>query len=147
MKPKDFSEQTVVVDRLTDYAVKSFGLVVFDTITSLYSLRIAESPSKTFELNRELNRQLAVLAQAAKALKIVVLLTSQVHAVLNRIPARIEPVATRVLEFWADTVIAMRPTEDHTLVNLVLEKNPKKLASVTCSLRIDGTGIHDFSAH
>lgn len=145
MKPNDFREQAAVIDQLTDYMTKNFGLIVFDTINSLYRLRIAESPSKTFELNRELNRQLAVLAQIAKTQKIAVLITSQVHSVLNEIPVTIEPVATRVLKFWADTVIAIKPTENVKIINMTLEKNPQKLPSKTCSLRIEETGIREHS--
>jgi DNA repair protein RadB len=142
MRPNDFREQTVVVDQLTDYINQNFKLVVFDTITSLYRLRIAESPSKTFELNRELNRQLAVLAQAARTDRIVVLLTSQVHSVLNEVPVSIEPVATRVLKFWADTVLAMKLTENPQTIEATVEKNPVKLPPITCSLRIEKSGIH-----
>jgi DNA repair and recombination protein RadB len=147
MKPTDFREQTVVVDQLMNYVARNFGLVVFDTITSLYRLRIAESPSKTFELNRELNRQLAVLAQVAKVQKVAVLATSQVYSVLDAVPVSIEPVATRVLKFWADTVFAMKPTENAQIIKLILEKSLGKVSAVTCNLRIDETGIHEYSTH
>jgi RecA/RadA recombinase len=147
MRPNDFREQATVIDQLTDYVSKNFGLVVFDTITSLYRLRVAESPSKTFEFNRELNRQLAVLAQIAKTQKIAVLMTSQVHSVMNAIPVAVEPVATRVLKFWADTVIAIKPTENVKMIKMVLEKNPQKLPSKTCNLRIEEAGIQEYSTH
>ncbi|MGB8781059.1 MAG: ATPase domain-containing protein [Candidatus Bathyarchaeia archaeon] len=141
-RPNDFREQTTVVDQLTDYVNQNFKLVVFDTITSLYRLRIAESPPKTFELNRELNRQLASLAQAARTQRIVVLLTSQVHSVLDEVPVSIAPVATRVLKFWADTVIAMKLTENPQAIEATVEKNPANLPPMTCSLRIEERGIH-----
>jgi DNA repair protein RadB len=145
MKPNDFREQASIIDRLTDYLTVSFGLVVFDTFTSLYRLRIAESPSRTFELNRELNRQLAVLAQTARTQKIAVVITSQVHSVLDDVPVTVEPVATRVLKFWADTVIALKPTENPQVVEMVLEKNPLKLATRTCSMRMEEKGMREYS--
>lgn len=145
MKLNDFREQTIIMDRMTDYVTKSFGLIVFDTITSLYRLRIAETPSKTFELNRELNRQLAVLAQIAKTQRIAVLITSQVHSVLDETPISIEPVATRVLKFWADIVLALRPTRKPSVISMTLEKNPRKLASRTCDFRIEEAGMHELS--
>jgi len=141
-RPNDFREQTMVVDRLTDYINQNFKLVVFDAITSLYRLRIAESPSRTFELNRELNRQLASLAQAARTQKIVVLLTSQVHSVMDEVPVSIAPVATRVLKFWADTVVAMKLTENPQAIEATVEKNQANLPSMTCRLRIEEHGIH-----
>jgi len=142
VRPNDFREQTMVVDQLTDYVNQNFKLVVFDTVTSLYRLRIAESPSKTFELNRELNRQLASLAQAARTQRIVVLLTSQVHSVLNEVPVSIAPVATRVVKFWADTILAMKLTENPQAIEATVEKNPAKLPPMTCNLRIEERGIH-----
>jgi len=145
MRPNNFREQALVIDRLTDYVTKNFGLLVVDTITSLYRAKIAESPEKTFELNRELNRQMALLAQIAKTQKIAVLITSQVRSVFDEASVSIEPVATRVLKFWADTIIAVKPTENPRIIKAVLEKNPKKISSLTCHLKIEETGIHEYS--
>jgi DNA repair protein RadB len=150
MKPNDFREQTLVIDQLTDYIAKNFGLVIIDTITGLYRAEIAESPEKTFELNRELNRQMALLAQIAKTQKIDVLLTSQVRNVFDDTHVSIEPVATRVLKFWADTIIAMKPTENPRIIKAILEKSPKKTKKVqplTCHLEIGEKGIHEYLIH
>jgi DNA repair protein RadB len=147
VRPKDFHEQGAVVDQLTDYLNKSFKLVVFDTITSLYSLQIAETPSKTFALNRELNRQLAVLAQTAKVQKIAVLLTSQVHAVFNEVSSGVEPVGTRVLKFWSDTVLALKPAEDIKAIRATLEKANSTSSVITFDLRIEQKGMRDCSVH
>jgi DNA repair protein RadB len=142
VRPNDFREQTAIGERLGDYINENFKLVVFDTMTSLYRLEIAESPSRTFELNRELNRLVAVLAQAARTQRIVVLLTGQVHSVLNEVPVSIEPVATRVLKFWADAVLEMKLTENPQTIEVTVEKNPAKLPPMTCNLRITKSGIH-----
>jgi DNA repair protein RadB len=141
MKPATFQEQATAIDQLTDYITNNVGLVVFDTFTSLYRLRIAEYPAKTFEFNRELNRQLAVLAQTARTSKVAVLISSQVHSVLGDVPVGVEPVATRVLKFWADTVLALRPTGDSRVIMLELEKNPFRLSPRSFDLRIEEAGI------
>jgi DNA repair protein RadB len=145
MKPDNFVEQARVIDQLTDYITKSFALVVVDTITSLYRAEIAERPEKTFELNRELNRQMACLAQLARTQEIAVLMTSQVRSVFNVTYVGIEPVATRVLKFWADTIIAMKPTEKPQVIKAILEKSSKKAPPLTCHLKIEETGIHEYS--
>jgi RecA/RadA recombinase len=146
MKPESFREQTAVIDRLADYVTRSFGLIVIDTLTSLYRLRVAETPDKTFELNRELNRQTASLAQVARIQKIAVLVTSQVRSVLNGGSESVEPVGTRVVKFWADTIMIMKPTENTGVIRAVLEKNPKGFQPMTFNLKIDETGIHDYPA-
>lgn len=144
IRPKSFREQATVIDKLMEYVSKSFGLMIFDTITSLYRLKVSESPSKTFELNRELNRQLAILAQHARIRKIAALVLSQVRTTFNEATISIEPVATRVSKFWADTIIEMKPTDDPRIIRVILQKNQKMARPVTCNLKIDETGIHDY---
>lgn len=147
MKPNSFSEQTLAIDQLTNYITKNFGLIILDTVTTLYRVKIAESPEKTFELNRELNRQIALLAQIAKTQKIVVLMTSQVRSSFHDAYVSIEPVATRVLKFWADTIIAMKPTENSRIINAILEKSPTKTdvsEYPSWHLKIEETGIHMY---
>jgi len=146
MKPNSFNEQTLVVDKLTDYIAKNFGLVVIDTVTSLYRAEIAEYPDNAFELNRELNRQMALLAQIAKTQKIAVLLTSQVRSAFNETYVGVEPVATRVLKFWAETIIVMKPTENPRIIKATLEKSPtrgRKVQPLTCHLKIEEAGIYE----
>jgi DNA repair protein RadB len=147
MKPNDFREQTIAIDHLIEYLTKNFGLLIIDTITTLYRLKIAETPKKTFELNRELNRQTALLAQIAKTQKIAVLTTSQVRGVFDDTYSTIEPVATRVLEFWADTIIALKPTENPQIIKATLEKSPRKLQPITYYLKIEKNGIHEHATH
>jgi RecA/RadA recombinase len=144
MRPRDFTEQTVLVDNLTDYISKSFGLVVIDTFNSLYRVKIAEAtPKASFAVNRELNRQMAILAQTAKTQHIPIVVTSQVKAVFDEPSITVAPVATRVLQFWADITIALKPTENSRLIKSVLQQKNRNPQEVTCYLRIEQTGIHD----
>ncbi len=110
IKPKDFKEQTTVIDRIQEYTIKNFGLIIIDTFTSLYGAKVSETYGKAFSVNRELNRQLAILAQTAKIRKIPVIITSQVRAVFDEQIGTVAPVANRVLKFWTDIIIAMKPT-------------------------------------
>jgi RecA/RadA recombinase len=144
VKPANFEEQTAVIDRISEYTAKNFGLVVVDTFNSMYRAKLAESSGKAFGLSRELNRQLAILAQTAKTQKTPVIITSQVRSVFNEAYASVAPVATRVLKFWADTTIAMKPTENPQTIKALIEKKSEKTQEATCYLRIDKTGIHDY---
>ena len=144
IEPVDFAEQTAVIDRIGEYTAKNFGLVVIDTFNSLYRAKVAESSGKAFGLNRELNRQLAILAQTAKTQKTPVVITSQVRSVFNESFVSVAPVATRVLKFWADTIIAMKLTENAQTIKAVLEEKGETAQELACYLRIDETGIHDY---
>lgn len=147
IRPADFGEQTAVIDRISEYTAKNFGLVVIDTLTSLYRVKVAETSGKAFGPNRELNRQMAILSQTAKTQKMPIVITSQVRSVFDDSYVSVAPVATRVLKFWADTIIAMKPTENPQTIKAVLEKTHEKAQEATCHLRIDETGIHDYPFH
>jgi DNA repair protein RadB len=144
MKPKDFREQTAVVDQIQDY-ITNVGLIIFDTFTSLYSAKVCETPIKTrgFGANRELNRQLALIAQVVKIRKIPLLITSQVRSVLGDENASVRPVATRVLKFWADNIIALKPTETPQTIKAVLEKTRLEAQGKMCYVQIGEKGITD----
>jgi RecA/RadA recombinase len=143
IKPRDFKEQATVLDNIQDYTVRNFGLIIVDTFTSLYSAMVAESSGKGFSVNRELNRQLAVLAQTAKIRKIPVLIISQVRAVLDDLDSGVAPVATRVLSFWADTIISMRPTNHPQTIKAIIEKRRENSTRTHCYLQIGEAGIKD----
>ena len=143
IKPKDFKEQTAVIDRIQDYTAKNFGLIIIDTFTSLYGAKVAEAAGKAFSVNRELNRQLAILAQTTKIRKIPVIITSQVRAVFDEGNGTVAPVATRVLKFWADTIISLKPTNYPQTFKVVLEQTRENQQEATCYVQICEAGISD----
>jgi DNA repair protein RadB len=147
LKPKDFREQTAVVDHIQDYAGKNVGLIIFDTFTSLYGAKVSERSGKVFTVNRELNRQLAILAQTTKIRKIPVIINSQVRSVFTEESTSVRPVATRVLKFWADTIISLKPTENPRTIKAILEKARENMAEITCYVQIGEAGIQDTQFH
>ena len=144
LKPVDFKEQTTVIDNLSKYIVKNFGLIIIDTLTSLYRAKIGSSSKQIFSLNRELNRQLAILAQNTKIHNLPIIITSQVRSVFDESFVSVEPVATRVLKFWAETIIVMKPTVEPQIILSEIEKAPSFLQDAQCTLRINGIGIHNW---
>jgi len=144
LKPNSFQEQILAIDRLEEYLTEKVGLIVIDTFTSLYRAEFGENSKERFALNRELNRQLACLAQVAKTKKKAVLITSQVRSILIEAEVNFEPVATRVLKFWSDIVIRLKPTGRTTVINATLEKHPKHKHLTSCYIVIEETGIHDW---
>ena len=147
LKPIDFKEQTTVIENLSDYTAKNFGLIVIDTFTSLYRAKIGTSSKQIFSLNRELNRQLAILAQNTKIHNLPIIITSQVRSVLDESFVSVEPVATRVLKFWAETIIVLKPTMEPQIILSEIEKAPTSLYNAQCTLRINGTGIHNYEVY
>jgi DNA repair protein RadB len=142
-RPISFSEQSVILDKLDSYLTEKVGLIVVDTITSLYSGELGEESKSTFKLNRELNKQMAYLAQIVKTRKIATLVTSQVRSVFTAREVDFEPVARRVMKFWSNIVISLKLTPQDSVVRAVLEKHPRRLQPESCFLRIVEKGIRD----
>ena len=143
MKPTTFQEQVMAIDHLDEYITKKFGLMVVDTITSLYRVELG-GPKETFALNRELNRQVAFLAQTVKTRKMAALITGQVRSVFLEEHVDMEPVATRVLKFWSDVVLNLKHTGQTRVIKVLLEKHPKRKRSTSCYVKIERKGICDF---
>jgi hypothetical protein len=55
----------------------------------------------------------------------------------------VKPVATRVLKFWADTIIALKPTEYPQTIKAVIEKTRENPHDVNCYVQIAQEGIID----
>jgi len=144
LKPESFKEQISAIDHLEEYLTEKVGLIAIDTFTSLYRAEFGENPKERFTLNRELNRQLAILAQIAKTQNKAVVITSQVRSVLVEAQVEVEPVATRVLRFWSDIVMRLKPTGRGNVVNAILEKHPQRKSLTSCYLVIEETGINDY---
>ena len=145
ISPATFQEQVHALDHLETYITKKVGLLVVDTITSLYRVELG-GPKETFALNRQLNRQIAYLAEIATSHKVATLITSQVRSIFLRDQAAVEPVATRVLKFWSDVVLNFKPTGQTRLVKAVLEKHPLRRRRSSCYLTINETGIRDYQS-
>lgn len=146
-KPTTFKEQTIILDKLDEYLTEKVGLIIVDTITALYSAELGGESKETFKLNRELNRQMACLAQIAKTRKVATLVTSQVRSVFMAREVDFEPVARRVLKFWSNVVINLKLTPQSGVVRAVLEKHPQRLRPQSCLLRIVEEGIKDYAYH
>ncbi len=142
MRPKSFMEQSALIDQLPECLVGRFGLLAVDTVTSFYRSETS-FPSRTFHLNRELNRQMGVLAQIAKTRSIHVLVLGQVRFAFSESLEGIEPVAPRVLRFWADVIIALRPTGNRGTIKAILEKGGHGPEPARCYLKLDETGIRE----
>jgi len=143
MRPTTFQEQVVAIDHLEEYVTKKVGLMVVDTITSLYRAELGSS-KQTFALNRELNRQVAIFAQIARAHKTAALLTSQVRSIFVEDQVGVEPVATRVLKFWSDVVLNLKHTGQTRVIKALLEKHPERKPSMSCYVKIEKTGLRGY---
>jgi len=139
--PRTFAEQTRIIEELISFTSRDIRLVVLDTITSLYSEKIA-STGNPFRINRELNRQLAFLKEAAGSQELGVLLLSQVHSTLRPDDSSVVPVSSRLLEYWSDVILRLDLTPQAGVRTVLLEK-PRR-DTMGCRFRLVSSGLIDM---
>jgi len=144
MKPEDFELQSYIIDRLNEFISQKVGLIVVDTITGLYRGELVGSLKKAVTLNRELNRQMANLAQIAKTRKVATLIISQVRSVISENYDSVQPVASRVLGFWADIEIALKPTRNNGIIRVEIKAHNDKKLSKLILLKVGEKGLHNY---
>jgi len=143
MRPTTFQEQSRAIDHLEKVITNKFGLIVVDTVTSLYRVEFDDT-EETYAANRELNRQLAVLTQIAKTCGVAVLVISQVRSVPFGETVEMKPVATRVLNYWSDIILDMKQTGQTRVIKVLREKHPKIKGTGFIYVKIESTGINDY---
>lgn len=137
-RPTTFVEQSNIVDNIEKYIVPKVKLIIFDTIATLYRVELGNS-QRNFALNRELNRQLAVLLGLAKKHDIAILITNQVRDVLVEGVAEIEPVGKRVLEHWTTSSLLLEVSDYSKERKIKLIGHPQGVETVAyCLLTNEG---------
>jgi DNA repair protein RadB len=143
--PETFSEQRNIVESLENYVTPTLGLVIIDSMSSLYRAAFSGSES-IFSLNRDLSRQVAYLEELSKSRKIACILTSQVHSRLTPPIGDIEPVARRTLFHFSQTIVKVRNTPKPNVREFVLERyGGLDVARSSCLIRLGESGLMDVS--
>jgi DNA repair protein RadA len=143
--PETFSEQRSIVESLENYVTPALGLVIIDSLSSLYRAAFSGSES-IFSLNRDLSRQVAYLGELSASRRIACLLTSQVHARLTTPAGEIEPVARRALFHFPQTILRLRNTPKPSVKEFVLERSGgSDVARTSCLIALGETGLSDVS--
>ena len=143
MRPTTFQEQARTIDQLEKVITNKIGLIVVDTVTSLYRVEL-DDPKETYAANRELNRQLAVLTQIVKTCGVAALIISQVRSVPLGETIEMKPVATRVLNYWSEVVLDMKQTGQTRVIKVLREKHPSIKGTGFVYVKIESAGITDY---
>jgi DNA repair protein RadB len=141
--PDTFEEQRILVESLNNYVTPQLGMVVIDSMSTLYRAAFSKAES-VFDLNRDLTRQLAYLADLTRSKNIACLITSQVHARLNSVGDQVEPVARRAITHFSSTIIRMRNTPNPRLREFALERRKDvDTKDVRCLLTLNQRGFEE----
>jgi len=143
--PDSFENQRTLVESLGNYVSPSLGLVVIDSMSTLYRAAFSKTEN-IFDLNRDLARQLAYLADLTLSKRIACLITSQVHTRLKPVGAQIEPVARRTLIHFPKTIIRVRNTSNPIVKEFALERlRGADIVEGRCFLTLSERGFEEMN--
>jgi DNA repair protein RadB len=144
--PETFEEQRTIVESIENYVTPNLGLVIVDSVSSLYRAAFSRTES-IFTLNRDLSRQLAYLGELSATSKIACIVTSQVHARLTPPVGDIEPVARRALFHFPRVILRLRNTPKPGVKEFILERiEGSDTRGSSCLVALGQTGLEDVKA-
>ena len=146
-EPSSFENQSETIESLENYITDKTKMIVIDTITTQYRRSITEKGEKNIRLNKILNRQLALLKDLTIRKDIITIITNQVRGAIKDKNAQngIEPVASSILNFWADYEILLKfpPNREMSKRQAVLIKHPSNSDRPPVELRLSDEGFQD----
>lgn len=140
--PDTFAEQRALLESLENYVTPSLGLVIVDSMSSLYRAAFSRAEN-IFSLNRDLSRQLAYLSELSARTKIASIITSQVHARLKSPLGDIEPVARRAIFHFPCTILRLRNTPKANVKDFLLERIDGADVRTSCLVKLTDSGLED----
>ena len=144
--PETFAEQRKLLESLGNYATPSLGMVVVDSMSTLYRAAFSRAES-IFTLNRDLGRQLAYLGEMSTQNNIACIITSQVHARLKPPVGDIEPVARRAIFHFPRTILRIRNAPRPNIREFFLERlEGSEVRGSSCLVALREGGIEDAEA-
>ena len=144
-EPISFSNQADTIESLESFITEKTKLILIDTITTQYRREITEKGEKNVILNKNLNYQLAILKDLAIRFELVVIVTNQVRGAIGRDREGVEPVAGKILNYWADYELQLNFTPDRQMSLRVasIMKHPTNPQKVNVNLQLTDEGIQD----
>jgi RecA/RadA recombinase len=121
LKPTNFDEQKKDFLKLLNYVKKEdVGLIVIDGMAMLYRLEIGDAHNlkddeKIKEINREVAKQMRILAEISRKQNIPVLITNQVYAEFlseedfkNGVERNTNIVGGDLFKYWSKCIIELK---------------------------------------
>jgi len=144
--PETFAEQRTIIQSLENYVTPLLGLVIVDSISSLYRAAFSSADS-IFSLNRDLSGQLANLGELCTRSGLACIITSQVHAKLTPPSSDVEPVARRAVLHFPRMILRLRNTPRANVKEFSVERiEGLDLRAVSSSVALKEGGLEDVQA-
>jgi len=141
LKPTDFEEQKQSFSQLLNHIRKenNIGVIIVDSMTMLYRIelaenkeeaseggsRVGETPTRIKETNRELAKQLRILAKIARGEEIPIIITNQVYNTYatEHIESEVRMVGGDLLKYWSKCLIMLENTNGRRKAYLIKHRS------------------------
>lgn len=147
-EPISFENQSQTIEKLDNYITDKTKMIIIDTITTHYRRTLTEKSETNILLNRDLNRQLAILKSLAKLFELMVIITNQVRGTVKNEKERneIEPVASKILNYWADYEIRLdlHPKQQMSKRIATVLKHPTRRTPSQLEIQLTTEGIKEI---
>lgn len=138
-QPTSFDGLKAVISKLGKFVDSGFGVIVVDSMVSLYRLELKGDREQILDLARELGRQVAALSKLAREKKLAVLVCNQVYSSFGE--DEIVPVGGDVLMYWSKTSVELEKCGSPGNRKAIIRKHPHTPEGKTVQFRLTGRGI------
>ncbi|MCS7097404.1 MAG: hypothetical protein NZ922_00240 [Candidatus Methanomethyliaceae archaeon] len=132
---KNFQDQELLIDNLEVYMPEDVALFIFDSITTHYRAVLSEKSEENIALNKQLNRELAIIKYLTVKRNIYTLITSDITSPPRGL--QLQPVASQILTYWCDKILRMEKLiGNRRKISLVKPQSDR-----SCIVRIEEEGL------
>lgn len=136
-QPSTFEEQIKIVENLENFLDNRFGLLVLDSAVSLYRTHISGSRKKTLKFNRNLAKQLSILARVSKKFNLATIVTNQVYDSFK--DGSVAPVGGGTFMYWSKLILELKRKNGERLA--ILRKHPFLPDGKSIKFKITNKGL------
>lgn len=134
---KSFQDQELLIDNLELYMMEDVKIFAFDSITSYYRVALKEKSNENIILNKQLNRELAIIKYLTIKRSLFTILTSDVTSPPGKLQS--QPVAAKILTYWCDKILRIEKLLGNKR-RILLEK---PYSNLSCTVRVGEEGMID----
>lgn len=134
LEPKSWEEQHERIKNLEKIITNETGLIVVDSIVTLYRLVINDENHHT--INKQLSQQYAILSTIARERNIPVLVTNQVYS----ISGKLELISKTIGKYWAKALLKLERLDkpNHRMATVVKHRSIPEGKSIEFIITRDG---------
>jgi DNA repair protein RadB len=141
LTPTNYNEQKEAFEFLRKNVDEKFGLIIVDSIASLYRLELGAN-SDTQSVNRELSLHMALLTEISRKKKIPVIMTNQIYLDIDD-RDKVKTVGGDVIKYWSRTMLELQRVRSDLRKIIITKHRSIKEGNYTI-FKIVGDGIEEI---